>query len=105
MSDTYSDMVTSFFGELLEIRERVYFYQRWGKSEGRKSIWTCKDGTKVRIMDMSDSHLVNAINMLKRKCPTHEFLSFLKYEEFYRFKYPSLLSELKKYEATKEMCF
>ena len=28
--------------------------------------WTCKDGSKVRICDMSDTHLVNAYKYLDR---------------------------------------
>ena len=28
--------------------------------------WTCKDGSKVRICDMSDTHLVNAYKFLDK---------------------------------------
>lgn len=30
----------------------------------RDSIWTCRDGTKVKIKDMTDSHIENALAMM-----------------------------------------
>ena len=104
MSDYFDDMVSSFYNELLTMREKADFYSKWGKSEGRKSIWTCKNGTKVRVMDMTDSHLNNTIKMLESKDPKHEALRYLKHESFYRFRYQNLLNEIDKYEHIENVC-
>lgn len=42
-----------------------------------KKVWTTKDGTKVRISDMSDTHLCNTIRMLERGAEARRNIALL----------------------------
>lgn len=43
-------------------------------------IWRCKDGTKIKVSDMSNKHLINAINMINRTSADKKTLLILSEE-------------------------
>ncbi len=49
----------------IQIEHALQYATVQGQAE--KGIWETKDGQKIAVKDMTDSHLRNAINLLKRK--------------------------------------
>lgn len=45
-----------------------------------KIIWTTKDSTKVPINTISNTHLINTINMIRRNKEIEEELDFIYYD-------------------------
>ena len=97
--------MTQFFGHIANLRMEVQDYVRYSTCPGRNSIWTCKNGTKVLLKNMTDSHLKNTLALVKRKDPKNIWVSYLTWELRYREHYPKVLEELEHAEHIADMCF
>lgn len=52
----------------LEQSQKIFeLVQARAKIESSKNIWTTKDGKKINISEMDESHILNCINVLKKK--------------------------------------
>lgn len=51
-------------------------YERVYKDAGR-GIWTTKDGRHIAVSDMTDEHIVNTLNMLKRNDSCDMYLPWI----------------------------
>lgn len=80
--------IDRFFGEIASIRMDISDYQNWcneyQKFRNNYPAWTTKDGNKVHIYNMTDSHLSNTIAFVEKKDPEAIWLQILKQEQTYR---------------------
>ena len=55
-----------------ELDKEFNYYQRI-----EEPIWTCKDGTQIAISDMTNNHIINAINMVNHNLTSKKSFQIL----------------------------
>lgn len=50
-----------------EIEAEFMVFEAYIEEAARQGIWITKDGTEIRVEDMTDRHLANTIAFLERK--------------------------------------
>lgn len=100
----YEDITSRFFTDLMKMRNEFEFLTRW-RNSGAQSLWTCRDGHKVKICDMTEEHLNNTIKMLQRKASDSEALRYMLIEKRYRTNYNSLKSQITYCEKVADVVF
>lgn len=88
----------------LEHTKEVEFFETYAIAPCRESIWTCKDGSTVKIKDMTTEHIKNTIALLEKKSPNSKAILYLKQELAYREVYPEIKEALGMEEAVIDGC-
>lgn len=99
------NIIENFGGAYANALFQKDFWEQYRYSHDRYLVWECKNGDKVKLKDMTDSHLNNAIKYLKRKGSAHErSLDILKREKRYREDYPKILKSLSEFKQVRDTC-
>lgn len=60
------EWISDHIYELEQLQKNFELIQARAEIESSKNIWTTKDGKKINVNKMDESHILNCINMLKR---------------------------------------
>ena len=93
------------FTSIMKHRDQIERFKQYKASGARSCVWTCKDGSKIKLKHMSLDHLKNALRLLEAKDPTHEAILYLKWEISFREDYPKIVEVLNKEEATVDLVY
>ena len=106
MSEYYEDMVERFFSAHMLHMEEHSNLTKYANSPARDSVWMCKNGTKIKVRDMSLHHLKNALSMLLRKgAKDHPFVKIFRWEIYLREDYSKLEETIAHEDNVIETCF
>lgn len=75
MADYYADLAIQYEAEYeyyLEYYNDIYYKDLFKAYQYKKLKWITKENNQILIQDMSDSHIANSINFLKRKLPNNQ---------------------------------
>ena len=104
------DEFNKFFGSITSLRMDINDLEDWCNKykSFNYPAWTTKGGNKIKLGEMSDSHLENTIKLVSRKDPTNTWLKVLNQEKLYREytkKLPKLKQELTRLEEISDMIY
>ena len=86
----------------LYIEKQVYDdHKRIAKS----FIWTTKQGIKIPLNSINDSHLSHIIKMLERNKANEKLIKFLKFEQLFRKNYNNIVQEIREFEQLLDIIF
>lgn len=78
--------IDRFFGEIASTRFDILDLERWCRTYESFNYpdWTMRDGNTIKLSNMTETHIDNTINMLKRKNPDDGWIKILEQEKQYR---------------------
>ena len=79
--------IDHFYAEMANIQLNLMDWEKWcSQYESFKDeyVWKTKNGDRIKVGDMSESHLENAFNMVKRNDPENGWNKIFEQEKTYR---------------------
>lgn len=90
MSDFTDYQEEQFFNHVanieLELDEKITFKEKYEANRDKYPDWVTKDGTHIKVRDLTNSHLDNLLKFIPKKDPNNEtkWINVIKCEIAYR---------------------